>query len=95
MIDWPLVGLGLAVVVEASHWLRLRWDFDDEALVRSWRLSVLGIAVAAVMILIDGQRYTALPSLLSWLPALLLPVQFVQSYGMRSAVPLSEFSIRP
>jgi protein-glutamine gamma-glutamyltransferase len=93
MIDWPLVGLGLAVVVEASHWLRLRWDFDDEALVRSWRLSVLGIAVAAVMILIDGQRYTALPSLLSWLPALLLPVQFVQSYGMRSAVPLSEFSM--
>lgn len=93
MIDWPLVGLGLAVVVEASHWLRLRWDFDDEALARSWRLSVLGIAVAAAMILIDGQRYTALPSLLSWLPALLLPVQFVQSYGMRKAIPLSEFSM--
>jgi transglutaminase-like putative cysteine protease len=93
MIDWPLAGLAMALIVESCHWLRLRWDFDDETLTRSWRLSVLGIAVAAAMILIDGQRYTALPSLLCWLPALLVPVQFVQSFGTRDSIPLSEFSM--
>jgi hypothetical protein len=92
MTGRPLIGLIMALLVEARHWTRFRWEFDDEACGRAWQFSSIAIAIAAVLIWLDGNRYTALPNLLSWLPPLLLPMQFVQSYGMRDSMPLSAFS---
>ena len=92
MTGRPLLALLLALVVEGSHWTRTRWDFDDTACSRTWRITFAAIILAAVLIWLDGNRYTALPVLLSWMPALLVPMQFVQSYGMRDALPASEFS---
>jgi hypothetical protein len=94
MTGAPLLGLLLALVVEARFWTRIRWDFDDESCGRVWQFTSMGIALAAVLIWLDGSRYTALPSLLSWLPALLIPMQFLQSYGLRDALPLGIFSFR-
>lgn len=87
-----MIGLILAILVEARHWTRIRWDFDDDACARAWQLTFIGIALAAVLIWLDGSRYTALPGLLSWMPPLLLPMQFVQAYGMRDSLPLGVFS---
>lgn len=92
MTGRPLIGLALALVVEGRHWTRVRWEFDDDACGQVWRFTVLATALAAVSIWMDGKRVTALPTLLSWLPVLLLPLQFVQSYGMRESLPLSVFS---
>ncbi len=92
MTGRPLPGLILALLVEARHWTRLRWDFDEEAFGRAWQLTTVAIAIAAVLIWLDGSRYSALPNLLSWLPPLLMPMQFIQSYGMRDSLPLSSFS---
>lgn len=88
----PVLGLALALVIEARHWTRLRWDFDDDACGRAWQITAIATALAAVLIWLDGSRYTALPVLISWLPLLLLPMQFVQSYGTRDSLPLSIFS---
>ena len=87
-----MLGLILALVVEGRHWTRIRWDFEDEACGKAWQITSIGIVLAAVLIWLDGSRYTALPSLLSWLPALIIPMQFIQSYGMREAMPISVFS---
>lgn len=92
MTDRPIVGCVIALVVEARHWTRFRWEFDDEAYGRAWQFTSLAIALAAVLIWLEGNRYTALPGLLSWLPPLLLPMQFVQTYGMRDSLPVSVFS---
>lgn len=92
MTGRPLLGLLLALVAEGSHWTRVRWDFDDAACGRAWRLSVGAIVVAAALIWLDGNRYSALSVLLSWAPLLLMPMQFVQSYGLRDAMPVSELS---
>jgi protein-glutamine gamma-glutamyltransferase len=92
MTGRPFIGLAAALVVEACHWTRVRWEFDDEACGRAWQFTSIAIALAAVLIWLDGSRYTALPSLLSWLPPLLLPLQFVQSYGLRDSLPLGMFS---
>ena len=92
MTGRPVIGLVLAVVVETSHWARFRWDFDDDTCGRAWQFTCIAIALAAVLIWLDGSRYTALPGLLSWMPPLLVPMQFVQSYGMRDSLPLSMFS---
>lgn len=92
MTGRPVIGLLVALVVEARHWTRVRWDFHDDACGRAWQFTAIAIALATALIWLDGSRYTVLPGLLSWLPLLLLPMQFVQSYGMRDSLPLGIFS---
>ena len=92
MTGRPVIGLILALLVEASHWTRLRWDFDDESCSHAWQFTCIGIGLATVLIWLDGDRYTALPNLLTWLPPLLVPMQFIQTFGLRDAVPLNTFS---
>jgi protein-glutamine gamma-glutamyltransferase len=92
MADMLVVGIGLAVIVELAHWISLRWEFDDAAAGRTWQLTAIGIGIATVLIWLDGNPYYALPRLITWLPPLLLPMQFVQSYGLRNSIPLVTFS---
>lgn len=92
MTGRPLLGAMLAVIVECAHWARLRWDFNDEACARAWQLSTIAIFLAGTLIYLEGQPRLALSNLLTWMPALLLPMQFIQSYGMRDSMPLNTFS---
>jgi hypothetical protein len=88
----PLMGLFLALVVEAAHWTKFRWEFTEEATSRTWQFNVVIIFIAAALIYMDGDPFIALPNLLTWLPPLLLPMQFTQSYGMAASMPLNTFS---
>lgn len=92
MSGHPIMGLIVALLVEGANWIRFRWDFDSAACSRAWRISMTLILIAGVLIWLDGDRYTALPKLFVWLPMLLLPLQFVQSYGLRDRMPLNSFS---
>jgi hypothetical protein len=92
MTERTLIALGLAVAVESAHWLRLRWNFDQHALIRAWQLSILSAGATAVFLWIDGDRITVLHRIIGWLPALFLPMQFVQAFGLRDSMPLSTFS---
>jgi transglutaminase-like putative cysteine protease len=87
-----LMGLITALLIEGANWIRFRWDFDHAACSRAWRISMILIIIAGVLIWLDGDRYTALPKLMVWLPMLLLPLQFVQSYGLRDHIPLNSLS---
>ena len=88
----PLTGILLAVLVESGRWIKFRWDFDEEAYGRAWQFTTIAIALAAVLVFLDGTPYEALPNLLTWLPVLLLPMQFVQSYGLSDSMPVNIFS---
>jgi len=91
MTGHPWVGGAMALLLEGARWVRLRWDFDETAFSRAWQLT-LGLTVLTVaLIWLDGTRFQALQTLFIWSPALLLPLQFVQSYGTRPALPLSAF----
>ena len=87
-----LLGLIAALLMEGANWIRFRWDFDNTACSRAWRISMLLTLVAGALIWLDGDRYTALPKLMIWLPILLLPLQFIQSYGLRDYMPLNSLS---
>ena len=92
MTDRPVLGLMLALLVESPRWTKFRWDFNEAACGRAWQLTTIAIALAAVLIYLDGSPYLALPNLLTWLPPLLLPMQFVQSFGLNDSLPLNTFS---
>ena len=87
-----LMGLITALILEGSHWIRFRWDFDHLASSRAWRISIFLTVITGVLIWLDGDRYTALPKLMVWLPMLLLPLQFVQSYGLHDHMALNSLS---
>ena len=86
------LGLVLALIVEAAHWTRWRWDFHEAACVRAWHLCVVATVLAIAFIWIEGNPYLTVPRLLGWLPALLLPLQFVQAYGLRDAISARTFA---
>ncbi|MGL4401198.1 MAG: transglutaminase-like domain-containing protein [Luteolibacter sp.] len=92
MTDRVLSGLLLAIIVEGAHFLKFRWEFNSESASKAWQITTVGIAITTALIFLDDAPYLALPNLLTWLPPLLLPLQFVQSFGLRDSIPLSTFS---
>ncbi len=92
MTDKLLIGVILAVIVECAHWTKFRWDFDEQATARAWQLTTVAIFLTGILIFLDGSPLVALPNLLTWQPLLLLPMQFVQSYGLKDSLPLNTFS---
>lgn len=87
-----MMGLIIALLIEGANWIRFRWNFDHTAYSRAWRISMTLLLITGVLIWLDGERYTALPQLILWLPILLLPLQLVQSYGLRVLMPLNSLS---
>lgn len=92
MTGRPLTGILLAFIVESAHWTKLRWDFDEEDCGRAWQLTTIAIGLASLLIYLDTSLINAMPIVLTWLPPLLLPMQFVQSYGLKDSLPVNTFS---
>ncbi len=92
MTDRPVTAVLLALIVESAHWTKFRWEFNEEARDRAWQLTTVLIALAGVLIFLESTPYQALPNLLTWLPPLLLPMQFVQAYGLEKSLPVNTFS---
>ncbi len=90
-----VLGLIAAMLVEGANWIRFRWEFEDAACSRAWRICMILMLIASSLIWLDGDsaaRHTALPKLIAWMPLLLLPLQFVQSFGTRDRIALNSFS---
>ena len=92
MTDHAFMGLLLALLVEGAHWIHFRWNFEDSACSLAWRFSMMLTIIGGTLIWLDGDRYTALPKLMIWIPVLFFPLQFVQNYGLRDFMALNSFS---
>lgn len=92
MTGRPLIGLLMALVAESSQWLKWRWAFDDAAIARAWQLAIMLSAGVLALLLIDGEREQLMPILVTWLPALLLPLHLAQMFGLQNSIPLSALS---
>lgn len=93
MTERIVPGLTCALLVEGAHWTQVRWSFTERAFLNAWRLSVLFLLVAMVLVLLNGARLNAMSIVFSWLPVILMPLQFVQSYGMSRTTTLATFSM--
>lgn len=93
MAGHSVLALILALIIESANWIRSRWHFNDQACSRAWYLCISLTLIAAVLIWFDGNRYTTLARLLTWLPALLFPLQFIQSFGFHNYLSLNCFYI--
>jgi hypothetical protein len=87
-------GISCALLVQAAAWSRLRWDFGERASLVAWRLSVLFLTLAMVLVMMQpGPRITTMSRVFTWLPVVLLPLLFVQVYGTSPSLSLGTFSM--
>ena len=93
MTERVVPGIACALLVEGAHWTRVRWNFGERAFLNAWRLSVLFLLVTMVLVLLNGARLTAMSVVFTWLPVVLLPLEFVQAYGMATTTTLATFSM--
>jgi hypothetical protein len=87
-------GIACALLIEGAHWTRVRWDFGEKAALVAWRLSVLFLVIAMTLVLLQaGPRLTTMARTFTWLPVVMMPLQFIQSYGMSRTLSLATFSM--
>lgn len=88
------VAVPCALLLQAAQWSRLRWDFGERSALVAWRLSVLFLTLAMILETMQPQpRITTMARVFTWLPILLLPLQFVQTYGTSDTMSLGTFSM--
>ena len=93
MTERAVVGLACALLMEGAHWTRVRWDFKERSFLVGWRLSVLLLLFAMVLVVLQGEGRNAMAKVFSWLPVILLPLQFVQAYGLSRTMTMGTFSM--
>lgn len=93
MTERAVVGLACALLMEGAHWTRVRWDFKERSFLVGWRLSVLLLLFAMVLVVLQGEGRNAMAKVFSWLPVILLPLQFVQAYGLSGTTTMGTFSM--
>lgn len=93
MTERAVPALACALLLEGAHWTRIRWDFKERSFLNGWRLSVLLLLLAMVLMVVQGAGRNAMAKVFSWLPVILLPLQFVQSFGLSRTTTLGTFSM--
>ncbi|MGE9270618.1 MAG: transglutaminase-like domain-containing protein [Verrucomicrobiales bacterium] len=92
MTGHPLIGLVAALLVEAAHWTRIRWDFGDVANRMAWRAAIVLFLFIGTSIWINSSAFSVMSKTFVWTPIILLPVQLVQNYGMRRSMSMTSVS---
>ncbi len=93
MVDQPLMGLMGALLVEARHWMSLRWKFGETGFARAWQLSLLILAITVVVKFgTEIDRVTSAIEVLTVLPLIFLPLSLAQQYSSDRGVPVTTFS---
>ena len=87
-----VIGLIVAIILEARSWLNLRWNFDPKAYVKAWHLCVLCGALIVGVAWINGMKLGKFHQLFIWAPLILLPLELAQRYGTSKKIPLNTLS---
>ena len=89
---WLIWAAPMAMLAEASHFVRARWDFSLTDLKRIWNLcAVLFFGVGFALYSSEETSRVAL-KFAQWTPFLFYPMLLAQAYGSCEKIPLSVFS---
>ncbi|MFT5882689.1 MAG: transglutaminase-like putative cysteine protease [Crocinitomicaceae bacterium] len=89
--DNVLIALLLAVILDCRRWIPLKWDFDENAQVKAFQFSLLLVTAGVAISWIDDTGPTGALNVMTWMPIMFFPVEFVQRYGQRDTVALNSF----
>jgi len=89
--DNILIALLMAAILDCRRWIPLKWDFDENAQVKAFQFSLLLVTAGVAISWIDDAGPTGALNVMTWMPIMFFPVEFVQRYGERDTVALNSF----
>ena len=88
---FPLVGLAMALALEARTLVRSRWDLERADFNRASDLSVVLLILVGVYQVIANESARAVTGIIQWLPLLLFPLVAGQLYSVAGRVEVAVF----
>jgi transglutaminase-like putative cysteine protease len=85
----PVLAAFMAVAVEASRWIKYRWDFKEADFKRVSTLCTLALLSIVFYRFLTGWFNHAAWMILKWLPGFLLPLLLAQAYSTAGRINLS------
>lgn len=82
----------MALVLEGSQFVRVRWELDDADLNRICDLCLALFIGAGILLFSTEDRMVFIFKFAQWVPFCFFPVAVAQCYGNRDRIPLSAFS---
>jgi transglutaminase-like putative cysteine protease len=79
--NWLLLSIGLALLLESSRFIRVRWEFSDLDIYRVSVLSSCMLVALFLFRLLAGDLESASIDILKWLPLIFSPLLLAQKYG--------------
>ena len=86
-----LIALVIAVILDCRRWIPLKWDFDESAQVKAFQFSLLLMTAGVAISWIDDAGAAGALNVMTWVPVIFFPIEFVQRYGQRNTVTLNSF----
>ena len=86
--DLLFLSLGMALLLESSHWVRVRWEFSDQDFNRLADLTLV-LWVGAAFYWFNRESVAGLFSLLIWSPLLMFLLVLGQCYSTAGSLRLS------
>ncbi|HEY3853241.1 MAG TPA: transglutaminase-like domain-containing protein [Verrucomicrobiae bacterium] len=87
-----LLAATMALVLEGSRFIRIRWEFSNTDLNRICDLCLVLFIGAALVLYSNEDRLIFIFKFSQWLPMVFFPLMLAQTYGTREAIPLSTLS---
>lgn len=86
-----LIALVIAILLDCRRWIPLKWDFDESAQVKAFQFSLLLMTAGVAINWIDDAGSAGALNVMTWVPLIFFPIEFVQRYGLRNTVTLNSF----
>ncbi len=87
----PVIGLIIAILLEAKNWVKWSWDFSEAAYVKAFQMSLGLLGLVLFFVWLGEINHNSLFQVMKWFPLCLLPVELAQRYGKSDRMNLNTF----
>ena len=91
LTDELIVGLIIALLLEAKNWVKWSWDFDDASYVKAFQTSLGLLGLVLLLVWLGEINHNSLFQVMKWFPLCFLPVELAQRYGKSDRMKLNTF----
>ncbi len=93
-VDLLFPALIMALALEGSRWLKIRWELSDKDYGRIMDLCAYLSFFVLAYALITKMNSTEVMGLFGWIPMIVFPIMLAQAYGEKSSIPVTAFSLK-
>lgn len=91
LTDELVIGLMIAVLLEAKNWVKWSWDFDEAAYVKAFQMTLGLLGLVLFLVWLGEINHNSLFQVMKWFPLCFLPVELAQRYGKSDRMNLNTF----